>query len=117
MIINLNHKYHVRELKQARQRTPLTLDDVRVLLHQRSWGPLSKIEAGKRSLTLDVLVGYHVLFGVPVETLLVREIGQFRNTLESRVEARIEEIASKSNSVDLAERIYYLQKFTKYEQN
>lgn len=107
----------MRELKRARQRTLLTLDDVRVLLKQRSWGPLSKIEAGKRPPTLDVLVGYHVLFGVPVEELLMREIEQFRNTLEHRAEARIEEISSKGNGVDLAERIYYLQKFTSHEQN
>ena len=105
----------MRELKKARLKSPLTLDDVRMLLKQKSWGPLSKIETGKRHPTLDVVIGYHVLFDVPFEKLLKREIEEFKLFLEGYVETRIDEISIKGNGVDLAERIYFLQKFM--EQN
>ncbi len=102
----------ITELKKARLRSPLTVDDVRMLLKQKCWSSISKMETGKRFPTLDTIIGYHVLFGIPLEELLKREIEQFKLFLEGYAQVRIDEIAEKSNGVNLAERIYYLQKFT-----
>lgn len=108
---------HMHQLKKARLRSPLTLDDARMLLKQKSWGPLSRVESGKQHPSLDVVIGYHVLFKVPLEQLLTRETEEFNLFLEGYAEARIEEISQKSNGVDLAERIYYLKQFSEHGKN
>ncbi|MCR9171518.1 MAG: helix-turn-helix domain-containing protein [bacterium] len=104
-------------LKKARKRSPLTLDDVRMLLKQKSWGTLSRVENGKRYPSLEMVVCYHVLFAEPLEVLLKREIEEFRLFLEGYAEARIDEITYQSNGVDLAERIHFLSQFTEDGKN
>lgn len=107
----------MHELKRARKRSPLTLDDVRMLLKQKSWGPLSRVESGKQHPSLDVVIGYHVLFNIPFEQLVARETQDFKVFLEGYAEARIDEITHTSKSVDLAERIHFLKQFTEYGAN
>lgn len=107
----------MHELKRARKRSPLTLDDVRMLLKQKSWGPLSRVESGKQHPSLEVVIGYHVLFDIPFEELVKRETQEFKVFLDGYVEARIDEITHKGNSVDLAERIHFLKHFTEHGAN
>ncbi|GAB5417020.1 MAG: hypothetical protein Crog4KO_18870 [Crocinitomicaceae bacterium] len=99
-------------LKKARRGSPLTLDDTRMLLKQKCWGAISRIESGQRYPTLEMLICYHILFDTPLEDLLHREIVDFRLQLEEKAEVRIDEITQKGNSVDFVERIHFLNQFS-----
>lgn len=107
----------MHDLKKARKRSPLTLDDARMLLKQQSWGPLSRVESGKQHPSLDMVIAYHVLFNTPFEELVKRETQNFKLFLEGYAEARIDEITQKGKGVDLAERIHFLKQFTEHGTN
>ena len=95
--------------KKARERSKLTLDDVRFLLNLKSWGSLSRIEAGKRPVTKEVAVGYHVLFGIPFEDIFKTEIDQHIPFLGEYAQSRIEDMQSRKNGIDHVERIVTLE--------
>lgn len=98
-------------LKKARLRSPLSLEDVRVILNVKCHATLSRMELGKRSPSLEVIVGYHVLFNIPIQDLLLREIEQMKTHVEGYVEYRKNQLSEKSNSMAVADRLVFLEEF------
>lgn len=103
--------------KKARQKSRLTLDDVRYLLNLKCWGSLSRLEAGKRQATKEVAIGYHVLFDVPFEAMFKSEIEHFKLFSEGYAESRIEDVQSKSQGIDHVERILSLKEIAEKSSN
>lgn len=70
-------------LKQVRSQAEVTQQDVAFLLNIDK-GNLARYETGKRSPTPEILLMYHILFGVPVSELLSPLLERMREQLISR---------------------------------
>ena len=96
-------------LKKAREKSKLTLDDVRYLLSLKSWSMLSKVESGKCFPTKEIAIGYHLLFGISIHDIFQSEIDGTRILLEGYAESRIEDMHAKTNGITQVERILALE--------
>ncbi len=101
--------------KKARRTSPLSKDDVRILLNQKSHGSLSRIESGKRLPSKNIVIGYHVLFGTPLNDLLKSEIEQYQQDLEGFVEVRIGQLLEKGNIMETSECLIFLEHILEHE--
>jgi hypothetical protein len=101
---------HNETLKKVRSASPLLIDDMRALLGQKSWSPLSRVESGKQAPTFDMILLYHLMFHIPVSALVMRDIQHYKRALRKRLPQRIAELKSQHNSIELYERISYLEK-------
>ena len=55
--------------KSVRKNTPLIIHDLQELLGHKYWTSLSRIEAGKQKPSIEIILLYHVIFGVKLEDL------------------------------------------------
>lgn len=70
-------------LKQIRTDADVTQQDVAFLLNIDK-GNLNRYETGKRSPTPEILLMYHILFGVPISELLSPQLKKIREQLIRR---------------------------------
>ena len=103
--------------KKARLQSKLTLDDVRYLLNLKCWGSLSRIEAGKHYASKEIAIGYHVLFGIPLEALFQKEIEELKLFVEDYAASRIEDVQAKAYGVDQVDRILALKHLQEHVAN
>lgn len=101
---------HNEILKKVRTSTPLLIDDIRALIGQKSWSPLSRVESGKQAPTLDMVMVYHLLFQSPMSTLLVGDIQFHKRKLVKHLQQRITFLKAQYNSYELSDRINYLER-------
>lgn len=97
------------EFKRTRLTSPLILDDLRVLLGQKGWGSLSRVEAGRQPPTHDMILMYHLIFSRSLEGLLIRDIERMKRSLKKRIIERIDDLKSTRNMIDVGERVRYLE--------
>ena len=97
--------------KQSRLTSPLSIEDVRILLNLRSHATLSRVEAGKQTPNFDIAIGYHVLFNTPLGDLLKGEIERCRLYLESYSELRRDQLLEKGSSMAHADKLIFLEQF------
>lgn len=103
--------------KQARLTSPLSIEDVRILLNQKSHATLSRVESGKQIPSLEIAIGYHVLFKTPLVELIQSEIDRCRLYLESYAELRRDQLLAKGNTMVNANRLVFLEQFEEDAQN
>jgi DNA-binding XRE family transcriptional regulator len=97
--------------KRSRLTSPLSIEDVRVLLNQKSHATLSRVEVGKQIPSLEIAIGYHVLFKTPLVELLQSEIDRCKLYLESYSKFRRDQLLERGNMMIHADKLVFLEQF------
>lgn len=100
--------------KSVRKQTPLIIHDLQALLGRKCWASLSRVEAGKQKPTIEIILLYHIIFDIKLERLLEQEIYRIKKNLITRSLEQIDELRTQPSTVELFDRINYLEKV--YEQ-
>ncbi|MFV0571726.1 MAG: helix-turn-helix domain-containing protein [Xanthomarina gelatinilytica] len=79
----MNRRTHI--LKQIRTGAEVTQQDVAFLLNMDT-GSLARYENEKRIPTPEILLLYHILFGIPISDLLAPQLKRVKQNLISRSE-------------------------------
>jgi len=96
--------------KTIRKKSPLLISDLRVLLGQKCWSGLSRVEAGKQKPTLEIVILYHIIFDAPLESLLEQDIYQLKKVLVARAQEQVDALRSQPSDVEIFDRITYLER-------
>lgn len=103
MTTNFNH------LRTYRKETPLILSDVACLLGLKDNTLLCKSEKGHRQPSLDMVLGYHILFVTPLLSYFDALRADLKKEMEQRIPPLIENLKGKFLSERANERVEYLQ--------
>jgi len=93
----------------CRKETGLLQQDVAYLLHQDT-GMYNKHEKGRRRPTLEIILGFHILFGKSLKELFPNHIKQMRERLMTRSKKRIAQLKVEQPQRGI-QRIAYLTSF------
>lgn len=104
--MNINAKNY---LSTYRKKNTLQLSDIGFLLNN-DIGNLSSYERGKLKPTLKTIVGYHILFNIPIHTLIKQEYVELSEIIKDRCFQLIEKIEFQKKSVKNEMRIKTLNK-------
>ncbi|MBK8954978.1 MAG: helix-turn-helix transcriptional regulator [Saprospiraceae bacterium] len=97
-------------LRVYRKRSGLVQEDIAYLLNLPDYSNISRYEKGLRSPTTELLLTYHHLFDVPIESFYEQESESIRFTLIQRIKDLIQEL-KKENQITLKNtlRIKFLE--------
>ncbi|MBS1683984.1 MAG: helix-turn-helix transcriptional regulator [Bacteroidetes bacterium] len=76
-------------LRIIRKRTHLTQVDIASLLNISDFANVSRWEKGIKTPNVEILLGYHILFGISVESLFDRQKQELKQILIPRIRERI----------------------------
>ena len=97
--------------KRSRLTSPLSIEDVRILLNQKSHATLSRVEVVKQIPSLEIAIGYNVLIKTTIIELLQGEIDRCRLYLESYSKFRRDQLLEKGNTMIHADKLVFLEQF------
>lgn len=97
------------QFKKIRKKSPILLDDLRVLIGNKCWSSLSRIEAGKQKPTIEVILMYHLIFDIRLDELLEHSMHQLKKKLSLRALEQIDNLRDQPNTATLFDRINYLE--------
>ena len=83
--------------------------DVAYIFHQDT-GMYNKHEKGRRRPTLEIILGFHILFGKSLEELFPHRMNTMRERLITRSKKRIEQLKTEQPQRG-SNRIAYLTSF------
>lgn len=96
-------------LRIARKRTQLTQLDIASILKISDFANVSRWEQGHKTPNVEVLLGYHLVFGVPIESLFERQKHEIRKVLVPRIRDRIEYLRTLNPDPKVQNRTTYLE--------
>ncbi len=79
-------------LKVYRKRTPLQQEEMAFLSDKPDTSSISRYEKGQREPTNEILLVYHLLFDIPIESLLEPEFRMIKERLIHRIKELINEL-------------------------
>ena len=103
MIIKHNH------LRMCRKQSQLNLADIAFLMQLPDNSSISRWEQGQRTLSIEALMVYHLLFDIPIETLIERQIEQMAVKLIHQIKLLLEELRKLKPSQKVTGRITFLE--------
>lgn len=82
---------HIQQnyLRLARKRTQLIQVDLASILHISDFANISRWEKGIKSPGVEILLAYHLLFDIPVESLFERQRSDLKKILLPRIREHI----------------------------
>ncbi|MBP8892558.1 MAG: helix-turn-helix transcriptional regulator [Saprospiraceae bacterium] len=97
-------------LRVYRKKSGLVQEDIAYLLNLPDYSNISRYEKGQRSPTTELLLTYHHLFDVPIESFYEQESETIRFNLIQRTKDLIQEL-KKDNQITLKNtlRIKFLE--------
>jgi transcriptional regulator with XRE-family HTH domain len=95
-------------LRVVRKRTQLTQVDIASILKIPDFANVSRWEQGLKTPNVDILLSYHLLFDIPVESLFDRQKHELRRLLIPRVHERILYLKSLPGDPKVESRISHL---------
>ena len=98
-----------QHLRMYRKRSPLLQSDVAHVLGLQDYSIVSRWEQGERRPSIDMLLAYHLLFDMPVETLFGEQKGDFSEAVTGRIKTLLEELQASSSDRKAAKRILFLE--------
>ena len=98
----------IKILKDVRKRTPLLIKDMCALLHLKSWGTLSRVEAGKQVPSWEIILAYHLLLDIPIEELVKQDRERLKKVLRERINVHVNSLLPEARNPEVHERINYL---------
>lgn len=97
-------------LRFHRNESRLTQSDVAYLLNITDESVLSRREKGERPLNIELILGYHLLFDVPIHDLFSPKLIVVKNTIQRRIEP-LRDILMKSPQVSrVRPRLEFLER-------
>ena len=96
---------HQNSLRLVRKRTKLTQIDMASILKTPDFANISRWEQGLKTPSLDILIGYHLLFDIPIESLFERQKNDLRKILIPRIEERIKYLKTLEHDFKIQGRI------------
>lgn len=103
MFIQHNH------LRACRKNSPLTQSDIAFLLQLSDESNISRWEQGQRSLNIDVLLFYHILFNTPIEHLIERYKRNTENTLCEKITSLVALLKKNGLNEKVSCRVTFLE--------
>ena len=89
------------------------MTDVSQVLGCSSYHTISRIERNERTPSLEMVIGYHLLFGTPVTELLPPEFDAYSSGIRERVKARVLELRAQEQTPFVRSRIAQLEALIK----
>ncbi len=98
-----------KQLKEIRLATPLLIKDVAALLGHKNWSKLSRIESGKQAPSWEIILGYHLLFNVPLETLVPHDSSRLTRKICTHIMNYHEQVREEVQSPERFNRVNYIK--------
>jgi transcriptional regulator with XRE-family HTH domain len=95
-------------LRAFRKRTDLKQSDISFLLNQPDYSSISRCEKGHRNPSIEILLLYHLLFNVPIDSLFERQKDDLNEDLIVRIDLLIKELQQLEPSRKVNGRIAFL---------
>lgn len=96
-------------LRMYRREKGLTQEDVAFILDLKDFAQVSRWELGKRKSDIQTLLGYQLLFQIPLDVLFERNMQAISKRLEGRISNRIAHLKASRPDGNALRRIGYLQ--------
>ena len=96
-------------LRLYRKKSPLTQSDIAFLLQLPDYSNISRCEKGHRVPNIDLLITYHYLFKVPIESFFELQSNDRLISLKQRIELLISELKKSPIQINNETRIKYLE--------
>ncbi|MBS1686316.1 MAG: helix-turn-helix transcriptional regulator [Bacteroidetes bacterium] len=100
---------HIQQnlLRLFRKRAELTQADIAAILKISDFSNVSRWEQGLRLPNVEVLMTYHLLFDIPIETIFERHKLELRPTILPRIKERIEYLKTLGEDAQVIRRIAF----------
>ncbi|UPT68013.1 MAG: hypothetical protein M0D57_04955 [Sphingobacteriales bacterium JAD_PAG50586_3] len=95
--------------RALRLQTPVSQTDLTFLLEKDNSSGLSSVERGNVTPTLRIVLLYHLVFDMPLETLVQGYKEHMRIFLQDRLTTRIEQLKSAPQTPKRSLRLAYLE--------
>lgn len=95
-------------LRWHRKRSQLTQADIGFIMQLPDYSNISRAEKGVRGPSIEMLIVYHLLFDVSIESIVEREKRELRDMISRRMLLRLEELRLLPPDEKLAARISFL---------
>lgn len=99
-----------RYLRMYRKQSHLTQLDISFLLELSDSSNVSRWEKGFKKPSIEYLIGYHLLFNIPVDALIDAERYKLSQTIAERITMRLEKLRSEESEPRVAARTAFLEK-------
>ena len=102
---------HIQQnyLRLVRKRTQLTQIDIASILKIPDFANISRWEQGQKNPGVEILLAYHLLFNIPVESLFERQKHDLKKIIIPRIKDRIAHLKTLKQDSKLQGRIDCLE--------
>jgi len=101
----MNHQ----NLRAVRKKSPLKQSDISFLIGVSEDARVSHWERGRRNPSMEIKLLYHIIFGLPVDSLLSEVAMSANNEIIARLKSRIVQLESTTKDARTLNRIEFLQ--------
>ena len=101
----MQHNY----LRMHRRKSRLLQSDIAFLLQLEDVSNISRWEQGVRKPKIDVLMIYHLLFDIRIDSLYERQEGKYEDILVERLETLLKLLESSKTSQRTGSRIAFIK--------
>src|SRR5690349_16266076 len=95
-------------LRMYRKRSQLTQTDIAFIMKLSDYANISRWEQGYRQPNIEMLLIYHLLFDIPIESLFERQKHELRDFIGKRIGLLLGELKNLSSDAKAASRIAFL---------
>jgi transcriptional regulator with XRE-family HTH domain len=95
-------------LRLVRKRTELTQIDIASILKISDFANVSRWEQGLKIPSIEILLSYHLLFNIPIESIFEKQKQALQKTIIPRIQAHIAYLKTLGNNAKIQSRINYL---------
>ena len=99
-----------KQLKEIRLGTPLLIKDVAVLLGHKNWSKLCRVESGKQAPSWEVILGYHLIFDIPLIELVPHDSKRLSRKICTAILNYEKQVGSEQHTPEHFSRINCIKK-------
>jgi transcriptional regulator with XRE-family HTH domain len=99
----------INHLRTYRKNTYITQNDIAALLELEDNSLISRCEQGVRSPSLEMVLLYHLVFDIPMLTLVANQISHVKEQLVIRLARLIDDLKLQEVTVNTEARIEFLK--------
>lgn len=96
-------------LRLHRKRSQLTQSDIAFILDLADYSNISRWEQGVHKPSIDILLVYHLLFDIPIESLFERQRSEIAIKTLSKIQERIARLKDTPPDNKVQQRISFMQ--------
>jgi transcriptional regulator with XRE-family HTH domain len=100
---------HHKHLRMYRKQSQLNQADIAYLMQLTDESTISRWEQGQRMPSSDALIAYHLLFDIPLETLIEEQKEQVRFSLVKQIGSLLQQLQKIKQSQKTKGRMQFLE--------